>query len=116
MDIEFDVDLKTWMEWANEHAESRHASGFTRPRHSALLYGVTEMDNADLMIIVNMLEKYGVEEMTSALSYACSEKAIHIAESEGSPIDAKDWMWRSIQIDDLTERLEIGRLGRHGRE
>lgn len=67
------------------------------------------MDHADLMTIVAMIEKYEVQEVTSALSYACGEKAVRAAEHEGNPIAAKDWMWRSIQIDKLTAKLEKGR-------
>lgn len=67
------------------------------------------MDYADLMIIVQMLEKYDAHDITAALGYGCSEKALRIAQHEGSPSDAKDWMWRSIQIDHLSWRLEKGR-------
>ena len=50
-----------------------------------------------------LVDRNGLSEMLSALSYICSEKAIHVATSYQDTTLAKWWMEMAKKIDKLTE-------------
>jgi hypothetical protein len=69
-----------------------------------------ELDKEYVTELEKLVDKFDLESVISALSYICSEKSTHIAETWQDVSLAKEWMRCSIILDSLNRLLEDGRL------
>ena len=65
-----------------------------------------EMDEDDVRGLESYVDKYGLQEVLSKLSYICGEKATHIAENWQDTKTAKVWTWASSFLDRASAAVE----------
>jgi hypothetical protein len=54
------------------------------------------------------IDKYGIVEVLSGISYICSEKAEHVAVNWQDTALGKQWIGLSAQVDSAVARIEDG--------
>lgn len=64
------------------------------------------MNTEDALMLENLINKYGLRELASRISFICGEKAAHVGENWQDIQTAKVWMDASVIFDGANGRLE----------
>lgn len=70
------------------------------------------MDKDDMYVLEAMIDRYGLAEVLSGISFICSEKAEHVAVNWQDTTMGKQWMKFSELVDQANARIE-GHTARH---
>jgi FAD/FMN-containing dehydrogenase len=63
------------------------------------------MNKTDLDLLEAFVDKYGIDEVISGLSFVCSAKSEHIATAWQDTKLAKSWMLYSAKLDRINDKV-----------
>ena len=58
-------------------------------------------DEEDLQILTNMIDKYSLQSVVSAMATFCSERSVHLATDCQDVASAMGWMSQARQLNNL---------------
>jgi hypothetical protein len=64
------------------------------------------MDKDSLLMLEAFIDKYGIVEVLSGISFICSEKAEHVSVNWQDAALGKHWMGLSSKVDNAVAKIE----------